>query len=142
MAFQKRKETIEKQIKEHQLARQAAKQNKCPINHLKTEAKDLKTENQEKIEDCAPKESSSNTSQTSANSAINPNKKFVVSIQTNEEKQKEMNLSKRAKIIRSISFKTKLMQFYLYLFFLDPEQVNAYCKKLFEFEVVKVKKFK
>lgn len=74
MAYQRRKETVEKQIKEHNQSKLNAAQTKCPfaatnqaeqtIESNPTEAKDLK------------------------------GKKVTVSIQTNEEKSKENLLCK------------------------------------------------
>jgi len=105
MAYRRRKEAVEKQIKEHNQA-------KCKP---------------------APDESGNQTEMTVTEQVslkcpfggaggANPqdefqmNKKVVVSIQTNDEKLKESILA--------------------------PEQVHEYCKKLFDFDVIKVKKFK
>lgn len=87
MAFQKRKEKIETQMREHQEARQMAKktnsstnlaQSKCPMSGIKQEEQEpvpVKTE--EAKDNCVE---------------LN-NKKVVVSIQSSEDKQNENNLS-------------------------------------------------
>ncbi len=98
LAYQKRKETIERQIKEHQLT-------KTPkSNENVQEGNNSLAQNSNQCDD-----------------EMNPlqdklNKKYVVSIQSNEEKSKENVLA--------------------------PDKIHDYCKRLFEFDVIKVKKFK
>lgn len=82
LAYKKRKETVENQIKEHNQAKlNTAKENtanksKCPFSEQKSSS--------------LPE----NTNQTETSNDPKSNKKVVVSIQTNEEKSKENLLGK------------------------------------------------
>lgn len=105
LAYRRRKEAVEKQMKEHTQAKLQAT-GKCPFTGASTPETTTTPD--------------ANTNQTTSTEASKDfkanNKKVVVSIQTNEEKLKETILT--------------------------PEQINEYCRKLFEFDVIKVKKFK
>jgi hypothetical protein len=96
MAFKNRKETIENQIREHNLAKQMSKQSnpaKCPISHNSNQAEDTQEKTSASISNTdLSKSDAMNSSQNFVE--LNINKKVVVSIQTNEEKQKENNLSR------------------------------------------------
>jgi hypothetical protein len=123
LAYKRRKEAVEKQIKEHNQAKQQASSGKCPFMSG-GDTNSSKTVTNESVPSSTldPPASDPNllpktetpSSQTSKD--FKTNKKVVVSIQTNEEKLKETILT--------------------------PEQIHEYCKKLFEFDVIKVKKFK
>jgi hypothetical protein len=102
LAFQKRKEVVEKQIREHNQAKQSARASgsntsisKCPIQHLNKPV-DCNESNQDTSN---PTESVSKTDINKSEQhektleALDLNKKVVVSIQTNEEKQNENLLS-------------------------------------------------
>jgi microprocessor complex subunit DGCR8 len=131
LAYRRRKETVEKQIKEHNQAKQQAaigSNGKCPFSS------NGDVNNLTKANEPSPSSSNNAATTSSSNNAepitqpttaspaaqkskdFKANKKVVVSIQTNEEKQKETILT--------------------------PEQIHEYCKKLFEFDIIKVKKFK
>lgn len=131
---------IDQQIKEHNNLKQQKQQaNKCPFSNQAPNSSEATLEN--------PKDSAkiNETDQVESQEVkaseplkeLNLNKKVVVSIQSNEEKQKENLLSKyQIKIIDKLANNCK------HFFRKAPEQVHEYCKKLFEFDVVKVKKFK
>jgi len=77
LAYKKRKETVENQIKEHNQAKlNTANKSKCPFSEQKSSS--------------LPE----NTNQTETSNDPKSNKKVVVSIQTNEEKSKENLLGK------------------------------------------------
>ena len=82
LAYKKRKETVENQIKEHNQAKlnttkeNTANKSKCPFSEQKSTS--------------LPE----NTNQTETSNDPKSNKKVVVSIQTNEEKSKENLLGK------------------------------------------------
>ena len=88
MAYKRRKEIVEKQIKEHNQAKLNASPsvpNKCPFSSKKV------SENPAEIGNDAIKEtdaSASNENKSTSNDN-KPNKKVTVTIQTNEEKIKE-----------------------------------------------------
>lgn len=108
MAYKRRKEIVENQIKEHNQAKIQAQSKgaaKCPVTNNGAVKNTTETNN-----------NSENNNDKGAKSSKQDNKKIVVSIQTNEEKSKENIMT--------------------------PEQIHEYCKLLFEFDVVKVKKFK
>lgn len=106
MAYKKRKEAVESQMKEHKLAKQqaAANASKCPFSVEGVVANENGESNV--VED----------GNGCSNKGADISKKVVVSIQTNEDKSKENLLS--------------------------PEELTAYCKLLFEFDTVRIKKFK
>lgn len=81
LAYQKRKEAVEKQIKEH---KEAKLSNKCPFS---TGQSNAQTEEQTN--------SNENNADTTLKDLKLTNKKITVSITSNEEKLKENNLSKR-----------------------------------------------
>ena len=124
LAYKKRKETVENQIKEHNQAKlnttkeNTANKSKCPFSEQKSTS--------------LPE----NTNQTETSNDPKSNKKVVVSIQTNEEKSKENLLGKLVLNWRN------LFIFNLKRNLKAPDKVHDYCKKLFEFDVIKVKKFK
>ena len=134
MAYRKRKETVEKQIKEHNESKlNKASEAKCPFGAGASAPESVpKNETDEQ-------NNAANASNAGDLKDYILNKKVVVSIQTNEEKLKENVLSK--------NFESKFISitFFLVLFVrlnIAPEQIHEYCKKLFEFDVIKVKKFK
>lgn len=90
LAYQRRKEAIERQIREHQEAK------KCPYS---------KQQQQQQQSNPTP-----------TNSSLTPNKRVTVSITTNEEKARESMIA--------------------------AAELHDYCKRMFEFDVVKVRKFK
>jgi hypothetical protein len=135
MAYRKRKEAVEKQIKEHNESKLTkASEAKCPFGAGASAAESVpKNETDEQ-------NNAANASNAGDLKDFKLNKKVVVSIQTNEEKLKENVLSKNLK--SKFIIKTS---FFLILFArlnIAPEQIHEYCKKLFEFDVIKVKKFK
>jgi hypothetical protein len=114
LAYQKRKETIERQIREHQLTK-ASKPTEVADNLA---AKDTGQCSGEPI----PMQDKQN-------------QKYVVSIQSNEEKSKENFLGMEKKPIDySFSCTFRLL--------IAPDKIHEYCKRLFEFDIIKVKKFK
>lgn len=98
MAYQRRKEIIEKQMREHQEAK------KCPFGGGGSKTTGAGGPNQ-------TSGGSQKTTPTNSN-----NKRVTVSITTNEEKARENMI--------------------------PAAQVHDYCRRLFEFDVIKVRKFK
>jgi hypothetical protein len=98
---------------------------KCPIINENTEQPQESTT----IDSVPP-----STSNNDQNSKLNS--KVTVSIQSNEEKAKENVLSSLALILNPNLSKNS------FFFFQVPEKIHEYCKRLFEFDVIKVKKFK
>ena len=125
LAYRRRKETVEKQIKEHNQNKTQAN-GKCPFSGAaKTSGSTPSTPVKSAAGGAAETMTapivdntlqSPSTSNNENGKDLKLNKKVVVSIQTNEEKLKETILT--------------------------PEQIHEYCKRLFEFDIIKVKKFK
>jgi hypothetical protein len=89
LAYRRRKEDVERQIREHNAAKQAA--SRCPITGIGNENESSSASSTALATKAA---SASEKTDTKINS-LEPNKKFTVSIQSNSEKQKESLLSKR-----------------------------------------------
>ena len=163
LAYRRRKEAVERQIKEHQQAKYAAK---CPFASKAAAAtatavaKDSTQTSADTATSAAtamatvPVSEAPSTSSTEekqqqqqqSQQAVSKaaGKKVVVSIQTNEEKMQENMLSMRANDHETILNSNHLIRF---VFFTQqqntaPDQLNQYCRRLFEFDVIKVKKFK
>ena len=97
MAYRKRKEAVEKQIKEHNESKLIkASEAKCPFGAGAAESV-LKNETDEQ-------NNAANVSNAGDLKDFKLNKKVVVSIQTNEEKLKENVLSKNLESIYNYNF--------------------------------------
>lgn len=97
MAYRKRKEAVEKQIREHNQAKQAnVNLAKCPFTNKPNDQISSNSENikQENISSALSEKNVASNEQSPADPLVKSNKKVVVSIQTNEEKSKENMISK------------------------------------------------
>ena len=99
MAFQKRKEIVEKQIREHNQAKQLAKSSsswsnlaKCPISNAKSNPV-VESMSAPNLGDSKVVGTEANVSGEKSALTTPDLSKVVVSIQSNEEKQNENNLS-------------------------------------------------
>jgi hypothetical protein len=114
LAYRRRKETVEQQIKEHNQAKQMAHKkpqqnvynniNKNDENQASSEPNKCPFKSSENnLDSCAIKSSTNEANSETPLNQMKPNKKVVVSIQTNEEKAKENILSKKYSLNHMIS---------------------------------------
>ena len=111
MAYRRRKEAVEQQIKEHNQSKQMAHKkpqtnvnnsinskidsNENQVSNNETETNKCPFKSSEKnIDSTINKQTTNETNNETPLNQIKPNKKVVVSIQTNEDKAKENILSK------------------------------------------------
>ena len=91
MAYRRRKEMVEAQIREHNLAKSEQKNGKCP---MVVQAAKESTGNATNEDGSVVKSENNSEAKCPENKIVDKNnKKVVVSIQTNEEKSKENILS-------------------------------------------------
>lgn len=112
LAYRRRKEAVERQIREHNEAKRCSY---TASQTTTTATAATSRTNEVEVSGDSQQQSQTQLAQQ-AQQAPTPNKRVTVSITTNEEKARENMLS--------------------------AVQVHEYCKRLFEFDVIKVRKFK